>query len=717
MLNEPQAQAVSCASENLIVLAGAGSGKTRVLVHRIVWLISECGLFPHNIMAVTFTNKAARELKERINSLLPGASSSMMVGTFHSVCHQILRACHEACHLPRDFQLIDSDDQLRLVKRLMREMQIDENRWQPKQVQGFINKCKDLCQRSNQVGSGDFFHQTMARIYQRYEEACRVSNLVDFGELLLTCSELWQNAPQIREHYQRKFRHLLVDEFQDTNHVQYRWLELLARDQVPVTIVGDDDQSIYGWRGAQIENLTRFKDEFAHVELIRLEQNYRSTKVVLEAANQVIGNNANRMGKRLWTDQTQGSLIKSYAALSDFDESRWIAETLQQHHIDGKRYSDMAVLYRSNAQTRVLEEQLLARSMPYRIYGGLRFYERAEIKNAIAYVRLIFNPKDDTAFERVVNLPPRGIGEKTLAALREQARMTNQSLWQCLETAATTDRGSKMLEAFRLLVLRQAEKTASMNLADRIECLINDTGLFAYHTNEKGKLGDSRTENLTELVRAARQFEEGCDEDDVLEAFLAHVSLEASEHQADEHEDAIQLMTLHSAKGLEFPIVVISGMEEGLFPHRLALNDTTGLEEERRLCYVGITRAMEQLYLTYAESRMLFGSVSASVPSRFLSEIPKHLVEEVRMQSNVGYAKRLQGGAFTPPRLQAKDDAAVSHGGQVLQAGGKVQHKLFGNGVVLSIDGEGDSAKIQVNFDKHGTKWLVVAYAKLVALD
>jgi len=703
-----------------MVLAGAGSGKTRVLVHRIVWLISECGLFPHNIMAVTFTNKAARELKERINAMLPGSSNGMEVGTFHGVCHRILRTSHEEADLPRDFQLIDSDDQLRLIKRLMREMQIDEARWQPAQVQGFINRCKDACQRSEQTPDGDFYQQSMRRIYQRYEEACRVSNLVDFGELLLTCCELWQNSPLVLNHYRRRIRHLLVDEFQDTNQAQYQWLALLARGHVPVTIVGDDDQSIYGWRGARVENLTRFRQEFSDVELIRLEQNYRSSGVVLEAANQVIGNNANRLGKELWTDAPKGDLIKVYAAFNDLDEASWISEILREHHHRGMPYSQMAVLYRSNAQTRVLEEQLLSRSMPYRIYGGVRFYERAEIKNATAYLRLIFNPRDDTAFERVVNLPPRGIGEKTLANLRAVARAGGGSLWQSLAEVNQNERGGKSLLSFQLLIQRLEEKTANMPLADRIECLVNDSGLYDYHANEKGKLGDSRTENLAELVRAARQFEEDCEEENLLEAFLAHVSLEASEHQAEQYEDAIQLMTLHSAKGLEFPLVVIAGMEEGLFPHRLALNDGANLEEERRLCYVGITRAMRRLYLTYAESRMLYGSLSRSAPSRFLREIPEHLIEEVRMQSNFGYARmgrvalNRSAEEVSKKVLNAGNGEKLSQG---LRVGGRVQHKLFGNGLLLNFDGEGDKAKVQVNFDRHGSKWLVVAYARLIPLD
>ena len=708
-----------------MVLAGAGSGKTRVLVHRIVWLISECGLFPHNIMTVTFTNKAARELTQRIDAILPDSISGMSVGTFHSVCHRILRSCHQDAGLPRDFQLIDSDDQLRLIKRLLHEMQIDESRWQPTQVQGFINRSKDACRRSADVAAGDFYQQTMRRVYQRYEEACQISNLVDFGELLLACCELWEKAPTVLQHYQRKIRHLLVDEFQDTNQAQYRWLRLLAHGQIPVTIVGDDDQSIYAWRGARAENLAHFQQEFHAVELVRLEQNYRSPGVVLEAANQVIANNRQRLGKQLWTSAPKGELIHIFTALNDLDEASWIVATIREEYHKGRNHSDMAVLYRSNAQSRALEEQLVLANTPYRIYGGVRFYERAEIKNAIAYLRLLFNPSDDTAFERVVNLPPRGIGEKTLAGLRARARSNNSSLWQSLTLLDGTERGSKNLHSFALLVQRLQEKTATAPLADKIECLINETGLYDYHANEKGKLGDSRTENLAELVRASRQFEEDCEQEEVLETFLAHVSLEASEHQAQQYEDAVQLMTLHSAKGLEFPLVIIAGMEEGLFPHKLSLNDASGLEEERRLCYVGITRAMQRLYLTHTESRMLYGSINHSVPSRFLAEIPEHLTHQVRMHSNFSYAGRAgvyqranrsrfsNAGENTPTAYNSNGEDI----GAGLRVGGLVQHKLFGNGVLLNFAGSGDNAKVQVNFDKHGSKWLVVAYAKLIPLD
>ena len=640
-LNDAQRDAVASESQNMLVLAGAGSGKTRVLVHRIAWLIQAEGLSPWSILAVTFTNKAAREMRSRIEDMLAIGTHGMWVGTFHGLAHRLLKAHWQEAGLPQNFQILDADDQQRLVKRICRELELDEGRWPPRQAQWYINAQKDEGRRAGHIeaSESDPYEYTMLRIYAAYEEACERGGLVDFAELLLRAHELWLNNPELLAHYQGRFRHLLVDEFQDTNTIQYAWLRVLAGDVIPIVAVGDDDQSIYGWRGAKIENIQRFSRDFEPVRTVRLEQNYRSTSTILKAANSVISNNLNRLGKELWTAGDQGDAITLYAGFNEQDEARFIVERLEDWFSGGQNRSDSAVLYRSNAQSRVLEEALIRAGMPYRIYGGQRFYERLEIRNALAYMRLLVSRGDDAALERVINTPPRGIGGKTVDALRELARERQMSLWEAIgalqEEKLLPARALNALEAFRVLVDELDSTTVELPLEELAEHIIEASGLLEYHGKEKGERGQARIENLQELVTAARQFEPENEELSPLQEFLDNAALDAGEAQADEHEDSVQLMTLHSAKGLEFPLVVLAGMEENLFPHRMSLEEPGRLEEERRLCYVGITRAMERLVITYAETRRMYGNENFNAPSRFIREIPADLMEEVRLHTAI----------------------------------------------------------------------------------
>ena len=707
-LNDAQREAVAAESPNLLVLAGAGSGKTRVLVHRIAWLIRAEGLSPHAILAVTFTNKAAREMRSRIEHMLQLPVHGMWVGTFHGLAHRLLKMHWQDAGLPQNFQILDSDDQLRLVKRVCRELELDEARWPPRQAQWYINGQKDEGLRAAHIEPppGDLFAQTMLRIYRAYEIACERGGLVDFAELLLRAHELWLKKPEVLAHYQGRFRQILVDEFQDTNTIQYAWLRVLAGGRVPVVAVGDDDQSIYGWRGARIENIQRFSDDFAGAQTVRLEQNYRSTQTILRAANGVIAHNAGRLGKELWTAGDSGEPIQLYAGFNEHDEARFIVDRLEEWLRDGHPRRSVAILYRSNAQSRVLEEALIRAGVPYRIYGGQRFYERMEIRNALAYLRLLVNRGDDAAMERVINTPPRGIGGKTLDTLREIARERGVSLWQAMAIAADEKllaaRALSALEGFRVLIDELDGGTDSMSLEELTETVIQGAGLIDLHRREKGERGQARVENLEELVTAARQFTPVGEELSPLQQFLDNAALDAGDNQAEAHEDSVQLMTLHSAKGLEFPLVFLAGMEENLFPHRMSVEEPGRLEEERRLCYVGITRAMERLVLTYAETRRLHGSESYNAPSRFLREIPGELLHEVRLQSSVSRPL----GSLAQPSMA---DAAFS-------LGQRVYHQVFGEGVVLNFEGRGASARVEVNFDGEGSKWLVLQYAKLQAL-
>jgi len=709
-LNDAQREAVTAPPGPLLILAGAGSGKTRVLVHRIAWLIEVEHVSPHSILAVTFTNKAAHEMRGRLESLLHLNASSMWVGTFHGLAHRLLRIHWQEANLPQSFQIIDADDQQRIIKRVLTALALDETQWQPKQVQWFINAQKDEGIRPHTLqNSGDFHHKTMVRIYEAYEEACQRSGAIDFAELLLRAYELLQKNPDLLAHYQQRFIHVLVDEFQDTNAIQYAWLRLLVGTQSHLMIVGDDDQSIYGWRGAKIENIQRFKKDFPKTQVIRLEQNYRSTGTILAAANALITHNDSRLGKNLWTTGSDGELISLYAGFNDLDEARFIVSQIKIWLDKDLRCSEIALLYRSNAQSRVLEEALIQAGIPYRIYGGLRFFERAEIKDALAYLRLITNRNDDAAFERVVNTPTRGIGEQTIATLRTQARTYNQSLWQTaqqiLTTQELTSRAANALAAFVQLIDTLAVDTAQVTLSEQTEHVIQYSGLLAHFHKEKGEKGQARIENLEELVNAARQFIPDTSTGlTPLGSFLAHVALEAGEHQGEQAQDCVQLMTLHSAKGLEFPLVFLCGVEEGLFPHHMSREEPGRLEEERRLCYVGMTRAMRKLYITYAEMRRLHGTESFHRPSRFISEIPPELLEEVRLRAQV--SRPVSASGFKAPVSSTIGDTGLFVGQHVF-------HASFGEGTIINYEGQGAHARVQVKFNKAGTKWLVAAYANL----
>jgi DNA helicase-2/ATP-dependent DNA helicase PcrA len=719
-LNESQRDAVSAPLSNALVIAGAGSGKTRVLVHRIAWLIDVEGVSPHGILAVTFTNKAAAELRARTESLLNVSARSMWVGTFHGLAHRLLRMHWAEAKLPQNFQIIDGDDQVRLIKRIMKAQDIDEKKWPARQAAWFINGQKDEGKRAREVADGEDLYQiTHKRIYQAYEEACDEGGLLDFAELLLRSHELWLNDANLLAHYQQRFSHLLVDEFQDTNTIQYAWLRVLAGQTGKVMAVGDDDQSIYGWRGAKIENIHQFTEDFTDVATVRLEQNYRSTQTILDAANGLIQRNTNRLGKELWSQGNKGEPIKVYAGFNDLDEARFIAERIQQWIEDGGSANEAAILYRSNAQSRVLEEALLRLNIPYQIYGGQRFFERAEIKNALAYMRLMEDRHSDPAFERVVNTPTRGIGDKTLEGIRQLARTNQTSLWQAakdgLEGGTFTARVNGAVGGFVALIDEMADAVAPMQLDELADHILEASGLMDFHSQERGERGLARKENLQELVSACRQFSgdlvfpfEDSDraEVSVLQEFLDQMTLSAGDRQSAQGP-SVQMMTLHSAKGLEFPLVFLGGMEEGLFPHRMSSEEPGRLEEERRLAYVGITRAMQELYLTYAESRRLHGQDSYNRPSRFLLEIPQDLLSEVRMKAST---QGLFSGGY------ASGGGLLEESANGMRMGQRVMHGKYGEGVVLQFEGNGERAKVQVNFAE-GAKWLMVGYANLQVMD
>ena len=710
-LNDAQRQAVCAPAGNVLVLAGAGSGKTRVLVHRIAWLLAAEGVSPYGILAVTFTNKAAGEMRGRIEQLLGIPASGLWVGTFHGIAHRLLRAHWKEAGLPQGFQIMDSEDQQRAIRRLIREMGLDETQWSPREVQWYINARKDEGLRPEHIPHhNDTYLRHMIDIYQAYEAMCRRNGMVDFAELLLRAHELWLQHPELLRHYQQRFQHILVDEFQDTNTIQYAWVRMLAGQNGHVFAVGDDDQSIYGWRGARVENIHQFAKDFANTQVFRLEQNYRSTGNILAAANALIANNSGRLGKNLWTTDREGALIRLYSAFNELDEANYVVEHIQAWIEQGGTRSECALLYRSNAQSRVLEEALLRQAIPYRVYGGLRFFERQEIKDALAYLRLIANRHDDASLERIYNVPTRGLGSRTMDTVREEARSTDVSLWiamqRIIEEKSLPSRAISALSHFVGLIDELAQATQGLPLHEQIEHTVHNSGLLAHYEKEKGEKGRARIENLEELISAGRSFvmeeneiTEGMDE---LSAFLAHAALEAGEQQANEWDDCVQLMTLHSAKGLEFKQVFMCGMEEGLFPHRLSSDDPNRLEEERRLCYVGMTRAMEQLTLCYAEKRRLYGEESYSRPSRFVSEIPVELLEEIRMQ-----------GVVSPPSSFSSFDTG-SDDGERLKLGQRVFHQKFGEGVVLNYEGQGRHARVQVNFENAGSKWLVMEYANLV---
>jgi DNA helicase-2/ATP-dependent DNA helicase PcrA len=712
-LNQAQRDAVTADVPALLVLAGAGSGKTRVLVHRIAWLITTKNLSPHAIMAVTFTNKAAHEMRSRVENLLGSSSSNMWIGTFHGLAHRLLRAHAREAELPDTFQILDSDDQLRVIKRVMKEMNLDENEWPAKQAQWFINHQKDEGKRPSDINDrGDLFTSIHTKVYIQYQNACQTGGLVDFAELLFKAFELIRDKQHLREHYQERFKHLLVDEFQDTNGIQYAWIRLLTSSDCRISIVGDDDQSIYGWRGAKIENIQRFENEFSNNRIIKLEQNYRSTSNILKAANAVIANNQERMGKNLWTDGDAGEPISIYAAFNEQEEARFISSRITNWYEQGNAYKDCAILYRSNAQSRVLEEFLLQRQIPYRIYGGLKFFERAEVKTTLAYVRLMYNHQDDAAFERIVNVPARAIGPKSVEQIRQQAREAGSTLWQAAKQivaeSGLSPKATASLAGFLLLIKQGFEEFHELPLSEQIQLTIETAGLDVLYAKEKGEKALARKENLAELANAAREF----DHDDYpdlspMTAFLAHASLEAGDNQAEQYEDCVQLMTLHSAKGLEFPLVFISGMEEKLFPHMMSMEEPDKLEEERRLAYVGITRAMQKLYLIYTEKRRLYGKETYPAVSRFIKEIPAELKEEVRLNAQISQP------VFVPAASGMSSDSSNQTG---YSLGQMVEHPKFGAGVILNCEGDGAQARVQVNFDTVGAKWLVLAYARLTPL-
>jgi len=708
-LNDAQRQAVTASADPMLVIAGAGSGKTRVLVHRAAWLIDVEGVSPQSLLAVTFTNKAAAEMRGRIESLLNMPVSHLWIGTFHGLAHRLLRRHWREAGLPQNFQIIDSDDQIRLIKRLLRSLEVDDSRWVPREIQYFINAQKDEGLRPQHLDDeGDVNRRQMISLYQSYEEVCERGGLVDFAELLLRAHELWRDNAELLAHYRRRFQHLLVDEFQDTNAIQYAWLRLLAGSNGVPFVVGDDDQSIYRWRGARVEHIHRFQKDFPTATVVKLEQNYRSTATILNAANAVIANNNSRLGKNLWTDGAEGESIKVYAAYNERDESDFVIGRLRDWIDQGNLRADAAVLYRSNAQSRVLEEGLINARIPYRVYGGLRFFERAEIKDALAYLRLISNRDGDASFERIVNRPTRGIGARTVEALRSYARANSCSMWRAAGAVASDElngRAANAVLAFMNLIEKMARETAELNLPEQVDHVIHACGLIDFFKKDKGEKGETRVENLLELVSAAKSFEpDPAEEMSPLDEFLSHAALEAGEGQADAWEDCVQLMTMHSAKGLEFPLVFLSGMEDGLFPHQRSIADPNGLEEERRLCYVGITRAKQALYVTYAEQRRLHGMDNFSQPSRFISEIPDEYIEEIRPRVQVS----------RPMRSPSRGSKSTSPGADLgIRLGQRVRHGKFGDGVILNCEGQGAHARVEVNFETAGTKWLVLSYANL----
>ena len=702
-LNKPQREAVTAPLGPARIIAGAGSGKTRVLVHRIAWLIKAESLAASHILAVTFTNKAATEMRNKIEHVLGSPTNQMWIGTFHSLAHRLLRLHWQDADLPQDFQILDSDDQKRLLKRTIRDMNLDEEKFSPNRLSRYINAQKDEGLRAKHIEASRYNDdQTMLAIYQQYENTCARSGLVDFGELLLRCYELWLKKPDNLSRFRQRFQQILVDEFQDTNSIQYAWLKLLAGDTGHLFIVGDDDQSIYGWRGARIENIQRFSEDYPNTTTVRLEQNYRSSGHILAAANAVIAHNTDRLGKKLWTHDDDGEAIQIYCAYHDRDEADYIIRQIKKWTSQGERRQDCAVLYRSNAQSRIIEEELVRANVPYRIYGGLRFFERAEIKDVLAYLRLIANKQDDAAFERVVNTPPRGIGMATLNQLRQYAQSHRVTMWQAasalIKSQHLSTRQAHALTHFLTLIDSLTAENDALSLDKLTALVIDKSGLRLHFSKDTSEKGQARLDNIDELINAARQFvlPDNTDNMPLLNAFLSHAALEAGDNQGEQWQDCVQLMTLHSAKGLEFPVVFIAGMEEGLFPSKKTSDDPTRLAEERRLCYVGMTRAQRQLYLLYTESRFLYGQHISPRPSRFLKEIPPECAQQVRPQKHITHVAA---------KITADDIG--------FNCGQRVHHHKFGMGTIIDTEGSGKAARVQVDFKHAGHKWLVLAYAKL----
>ncbi len=699
-LNPEQRAAVTLPHESALILAGAGSGKTRVLTTRIVWLIQTGQVSPHGILAVTFTNKAAKEMLTRISAMLPINTRGMWVGTFHGLANRLLRTHWREAGLPQSFQILDSADQLSAIKRLMKALNVDTEKYEPKKVQWFINGHKEAGRRARDAEAFDEYSMRMAELYEAYDAQCQREGVADFPELLLRSYELLYRNEPLREHYRDRFKHILVDEFQDTNTLQYRWLKLFAGPHTALFAVGDDDQSIYAFRGANTANMAEFEREFAHGNVIKLEQNYRSHGHILTAANTLIAQNAHRLGKNLWTAEGEGEPIRIFEAYSDQDEASFVVDEAKTLNREGVAFSDMALLYRSNAQSRVLEHALFSAGVAYRVYGGLRFFERQEIKHAIAYLRLLTNPEDDGAFLRVVNFPTRGIGARTLEQLSETAARSGTSLWQ----AACTSGGK--VAGFARLIEEIKQATADLPLPEAVDHVIEASGLTDYYRADKE--GADRLENLNELINAAALFSEESEEN-TLDAFLAHAALEAGEHQAGAGHDALQLMTVHAAKGLEFHTVFITGLEESLFPHEQSAHEENGLEEERRLMYVAITRARRRLYLSHAQSRMLHGQIRYSLPSRFLDELPEQVLMHLNRRSEPGFPSGVQqpASSYSAKRQTQMGNDTGYHVGQ------SVAHAKFGTGIIIDFEGRGADARVQVKFRDAGTKWLALAYAKL----
>ncbi|CAG0962704.1 DNA helicase II [Rhodocyclaceae bacterium] len=718
-LNPPQLAAVTLPPQHALILAGAGSGKTRVLTTRLAWLIQTGQVGPHGILAVTFTNKAAREMLTRLSAMLPISTRGMWIGTFHGLCNRMLRAHHRDAGLPQLFQILDSADQLAAVKRLLKGLNVDDEKFPPRDIASFINGQKEAGLRPDAVEAWDEYTRRRVELYREYEAQCQREGVVDFAELLLRSYELLARNEPIRLHYQNRFRHILVDEFQDTNVLQYRWLKLLAAGGACLFCVGDDDQSIYAFRGAEVGNMRDFEREFRVDNVIRLEQNYRSQGNILDAANAIIKHNAARLGKNLWTDAGSGEPIRVYEAFNDIEEARWIVEEIKSLAAEGMARREMALLYRANAQSRVLEHALFSAGLPYRVYGGLRFFERQEVKHALAYLRLIANADDDGAFLRVVNFPARGIGARTIEQLQDAAKAEKVSL----HSAA---RSGGKAAVFAALIDKLKAACEGLTLSETVEQVLEISGLRAHYRTEKE--GQDRLANLDELVSAAENFvaEEGNvdAEGEVsgdLAAFLSHASLEAGEHQAGEGDDALQLMTVHSAKGLEFDAVFISGLEEGLFPHENSVREEKGLEEERRLMYVAVTRARKRLYISHAQTRMLHGQTRYNLPSRFFDEIPEGLLKWLTPKLARGHGAASPGLAYGAPRRPAWAEpapAAVMRRTAEKETGGfrigqNVAHAKFGQGVIVNAEGSGSDARVQVNFGREGVKWLALSVAKL----
>ena len=709
-LNSPQREAVSDESKHSLILAGAGSGKTRVITHKVAWLCKVHNLNPMSLLTVTFTNKAAKEMRGRIENILGEQLNQMWCGTFHSLFHRMLRRHSEEAGLNKSFSILDAEDQNRVIKRVIKSLDLDDATWQPSQAQWFINNQKEEARRKPKIKSNaSFIEEKMVDIMNEYQNVCDQEGLVDFSEILLRSYELLTNNKEILEYYQNRFEHILVDEFQDTNEIQYLLLKKLLGKNSFMTVVGDDDQSIYSWRGAKSSNIKRFQKDFKGVKTIKLEQNYRSTKNILSSANAVISNNPERLGKKLWSENKEGEPLKIYRSFNERDEASFIVDIIKNWIDEGRSLSDVAILYRSNAQSRVLEDSILRAELPYRIYGGVRFYERMEIKNALAYAKLLLDSNNDAAFERIVNVPSRGIGAKTTDNVRQYARAESTSLWDAAKLISQGDekKSSKAITSFIEKIELLKTEIEGKNLGEIFEQILESTNLKEFHAKEPGEKGRSRKENLEELISAASGFypvgEDADDERNELELFLDQASLDAGENQAKADEDAIQMMTLHSAKGLEFPLVFISGCEEGLFPHKRSLEDPRQLAEERRLCYVGITRAMERLYLTHAEVRNMYGMESFSPISRFIKEIPDEFKYEIRMSSEKpktsGFVPKIVGG--------------TEFNGEDFSLGDLVSHDVFGEGIILNYEGEGANARVEVNFSKEGIKWLVLSFAKL----